>query len=118
MGWGTEGSGPQGLKPASWVAIGGTAEAVPFPVCSLDRVSEQSQRQRAGVSAPHSDSRGSCRPYGTPVSFFSRSPRTSVLGYHLAPLRGWSLLRYRRKAGSSSFASLACRNDKGWGGRA
>ncbi|SPF48895.1 hypothetical protein SBA1_90031 [Candidatus Sulfotelmatobacter kueseliae] len=22
---------PQGLKPASWLALGGTAEAVPFP---------------------------------------------------------------------------------------
>ena len=29
-GEGKAGSEPQGLKPASWVAIGGTAEAVPF----------------------------------------------------------------------------------------
>jgi len=49
---GTEGSEPQGLKPASWVVIGGTAEAVPFPVRMRTPVPSRAKSKAAGRACP------------------------------------------------------------------
>ncbi len=41
------GPGPQGLKPGSFLALGGTAEAVPFPRPKQPRVVQQSETGQA-----------------------------------------------------------------------
>jgi len=46
MGCGTDGGEPQGLKPASWVAIGATAEAEPFRGCTHVRTPAKQQVPR------------------------------------------------------------------------
>jgi hypothetical protein len=97
VGCGREGSGPQGLKPASWVAIGGTAEAVPFPVGSRDRVSEEGQSQRAGAPAPHS-SCGSWRPSGTRCLSSLAHPGLPSWAIIWRPSGAGSLLRYQHKS--------------------
>jgi ParB family chromosome partitioning protein len=49
----TESSAPQGLKPESSPAMGGTAEAVPFPTSMEQTASEETDETRAGAAAPH-----------------------------------------------------------------
>src|ERR1700691_5209392 len=78
-------------------------------------------KTRTGVSAPHERTR--CRPFGTLVPPPRPLPGTSVLGYRMPPLRGWSLTPYAPDPCSSLFIgagrhfapwtpSGALRNDK------
>ena len=105
-------SEPQGLKPAYWWAIGGTAEAVPFPVLFSSEVANRSQKAAdrsvrstftpwdrvvppgldAFLLALTQDFRPwatVCRPSGAWSPF--RSPPTAcAVGCIPSPLRGWT----------------------------
>ncbi len=60
VGNGTSVGEPQGLKPSSWVTIGGTAEAGPFPVLFSSKSLKPKSKAAGGGARSTRDHRFTC----------------------------------------------------------